>query len=116
MAGERAEGHLCEFAQVLAVRGDHRAHAFLASHSRFTRFLSGEHETRREALHVPFPRTWNGLVKIIDVEHQSAVRCRIRAEVVDVCVAAQLHSEAGGRQGRQIRRHQDGSAAKERER
>ena len=56
------------------------------------------------------------LVEVVDVEDQAPVRCREDAEVHQVGVAARLHLDAGARRGGEVRRHDVGAAAEERER
>ena len=73
-------------------------------------------EARGEPLDVPFPRSGIRLVEIVDVEQELALGRAEQAEVRDVGVAARLDDEArSGRRG-QVRGHQVGGAAVERER
>ena len=90
MADELRKWHLRELAQMLTVRRDHRTDAIFAPSLRLAAVPAGEHHAGGEALQVPLPRAGRGLVKIVEVEHQSAVGRRIGAEVMDMRIAAQL--------------------------
>ncbi len=69
-----------------------------------------------EALDVPFPRSRQRLVEIIDGERFSALRGGERAEVADVRVAAELHPDPGARRRHEVGGHHRGGAAEEPER
>ena len=75
-----------------------------------------QNQTRREALDVPLPRTGKRFVKVVDVEDETALGRREAAEVHQVAVAAELHAQAGRRRRSEIRSHDVGRAAVERER
>ena len=77
---------------------------------------AGDRDARREPLDVPLPGTAGGLVEVVDVEDQLAVRCREAAEVRQVRVPAQLDRQARVRRLGEVGRHQRGRAAEERER
>ena len=53
---------------------------------------SRDHEARREPLDVPFERTGQRFVEVVDVEDQSPLRRRIRAEIRKVRVTTQLRA------------------------
>jgi hypothetical protein len=56
-----------------------------------------DHDARREALDIPFPRCGQRLVEVVDVEQQRALGRGEQTEVRDVRVAARLHADAGRR-------------------
>ena len=58
----------------------------------------------------------NGLIEIVQVEDQLAVRRGERAQVLHVRIAAQLSVEAGVGQSRQVGCHDGDCASKESER
>src|SRR5580693_9022873 len=73
-------------------------------------------EARRQALHVPFPRSREGLVEIVDVEQHPPLGRAEQAEIRQMGVPAQLHGDPGHRGGRQVGRHDQRPAPVERER
>ena len=72
-------------------------------------------EARREPFHVPFPRTGERLVEVVDVEQHLPLWRGEHAEVRQVRVAAQLDVDAGQGSVREVGRHDQRTAAKERE-
>ena len=58
---------------------------------------AGDLDAGRQPLDVPLPRAGQGLVEVVDVEHQSALGRAEDAEVRQVRVAAQLHAQARSR-------------------
>src|SRR5713101_6527478 len=56
---------------------------------------SGYVKAGRQALHVPFPRSGQCLVKVVDVEEQLPLRTGVDAEVAQVSVAAELRPKDG---------------------
>ena len=76
----------------------------------------GDGEARGEPLDVPLERAGERLVEVVEAEDELAVGRGEAAEVRQVGVAAELGVEPGARAGREIRRHQVGGAAVERER
>jgi hypothetical protein len=77
---------------------------------------SCDREARCEPLDVPFPGTGCGLVEVVDVEDQPAFGGSEDTEVHQVRVTAGLHSKAGCRRPREVRRHDERRTAIERER
>ena len=73
-------------------------------------------EAGDEPLDVPLEGAGERLVEVVDAEHHSPVGRGEAAEVRQVGVAAELRVEARPRARREIRRHQVGGAAVERER
>ena len=73
-------------------------------------------QARGETLHVPFPRSMSRLVEIVDVEQELPLGGAEQTEVRDVGVTARLNDEARSRRRGQVRGHQVGGAAVERER
>jgi hypothetical protein len=79
--------------------------------------LPGRHgHARRQPQHVPFPRARQGLVEVVEAEHQVPLGRAEQAEVDQVGVAAQLHGDPAGRHARQVVGHDRRAAAEERER
>jgi hypothetical protein len=58
-----------------------------------------------EPLQIPFPRSGKGLVEVVDVENDVALRRREPSEIQQVGVASGLHDYSGPRSMRQIGRH-----------
>ena len=79
--------------------------ASLATASLEAVVAAGDDEARREALEVPLPGRREGLVEVVDGEDDVALRGGEAAEVAQVGVAAALEADAGGRGGREVRRH-----------
>ena len=77
---------------------------------------SGDLEARDEALDIPLEGPGEGLVEVVDVEHEAALGGAEETEVRQVRVAAELHREPGAGGGGQVRGHQQGRTAVERER
>src|SRR5580700_5185932 len=73
-------------------------------------------EARRQPLHVPLPRSREGLVEIVDVEQHPPLGRAEQAEIRQVGVTAQLHGDPGHRGGRQVGRHDQRRTPVERER
>src|SRR5579859_5666272 len=80
------------------------------------RFPSGKNQAGRQSFYIPFPWPSNGLVEIIDIENQAAIRAGIRAQVADVGVAANLDWNTGCGQRGQIGCHDRNAATKKTER
>ena len=77
---------------------------------------AGHVEARDEPLDVPFERARQGLVEVVDAEHEPPIRRGERAEVREVRVTAELHVEPGPGLVGEVRRHRVRRAAIERER
>src|SRR5918994_2135550 len=77
---------------------------------------ASDHEARSEAFDVPLPRPRQGLVGVVDVEEQGALRGGIRPEVREVGVAAKLSLDASPRGAREVAGHHDGRPTHEGER
>src|SRR6476469_2133849 len=45
-------------------------------------FQSGQNETGGHPLYIPFPRPWNGLIEIVDVEYQASIGGFVAAEIL----------------------------------
>ena len=73
-------------------------------------------EAGGKALQIPLERPGQGLVEVVDAEDQLPVGRREGSEVREMRVTAELRVQARPRHSRQIRRHQVGGAAVERER
>ena len=72
-------------------------------------------EAGGQALDIPFERTGQRLIEVVDIEHEGSFRRPIHTEIGQVGVTAQLHGQAACRDGRQIHSHDGGAAAVERE-
>ena len=81
-----------------------------------SRSAPGDREARREALDVPLPGSGKGLVEVVDVQHQAAVRGGEDPEVREVGVAACLDAQPGLGGLREVHRHDRRRATIERER
>ena len=95
--------------------GEHLGGVFTAR-ARVPALAPGQHNARRHALDVPFPRPANGLIEIVEIENQRPIRRRERSQILHMRVTAQLHRQSRMRQPSQIRRHDRNRTAKERER
>ena len=73
-------------------------------------------EARGQPLDVPFERAGHGLVEVVHVEDQRAIRCREASEVREVGVATRLHPQPRARHRRQVGSHDHCSPAVEGER
>ncbi|MNZ28203.1 hypothetical protein D3C78_454290 [compost metagenome] len=105
--------HLRVVAQVFPV-GAHAFHRGIAGLSSGQAIVTpGDHEAGGQALDVPLPGRGEGLVEVVDVEHQVALGGGEETEVEQVAVAAGLHADAGAGHGRQVVGHQAGRAAQE---
>src|SRR4029077_14940307 len=62
-------------------------------------------QARGQPLDVPFPRAWQRLIEIVDVEDQTSLGRTEDAEVGQVRVAAGLHGQPGYRRGGQVAGH-----------
>lgn len=78
--------------------------------------LPGDHDARDEPLEVPLPGRPGGLVEVVEIEHEGALRRRVEAEVRHVRIAARGDLDAARRPGPEIGRHERGGAEVERER
>jgi hypothetical protein len=61
------------------------------------RFQAGENDARGHALHIPFPRTGDGFIEVVNVENETAIGCFVAAQILDVRIAAELHENTGMR-------------------
>ena len=77
---------------------------------------SGHDEAGSQPLDIPFEGPGQGLVEVVDVEDQAALRRGVGAEVGQVRVAAQLGSQPRRRGGRQVGGHHQSRAPVEGER
>ena len=77
---------------------------------------AGDLEARRQPLDVPLPRARQGLVEVVDVEHQLPLGRGEHPEVRQVRVTAELDGQARAGRGGQVGGHDQRGAAVERER
>ena len=73
-------------------------------------------QAAREPLDVPFPRAGDGLVEVVNVEHETALGCRELPEVGNVRVTTCLHPQPGDGSRVEVHRHDRGRPPVERER
>ena len=69
---------------------------------------TGDGQTGREALHIPFPGTGKRLVEVVQIEDQVPFGGAEDPEIAQMCVPTCLHVEAGSRCRGQVRRHDQG--------
>jgi hypothetical protein len=72
---------------------------------------AGDDEARDEALQIPFERSRERFVEIIDIEDWGPLRGRIGAEIRQMTVTTGLHAQSGGRTGSEVGRHDRCGAA-----
>ena len=68
---------------------------------------AGHPDARDEPSQVPLPRARMGLVEVVEVEHELALRGGVEPEVAEVRVAADHRGDPGGRQSRDVFGHHD---------
>jgi len=95
-------GKLQHFGAVHFGAGEHSVNASAIG---ILRFSPGKNEARRQTFQVPFPGRTNGLVKIVDIENETAIRRGVCAQVANVSVAADLHKNLRARQRSQVSGH-----------
>jgi len=78
--------------------------------------VAGEDERRRQAQDIPLEGSGIGLVEVVDVEDDAAIRGREHPEVRQVGITAELRDEAAVRPGGEVAGHHGGAAPVERER
>src|SRR5712691_10178050 len=76
----------------------------------------GDLEAGREALDIPLERAREGLVEVVEVEDEIALRRCEAAEIGEVGVAGELGREPGSRRRGEVMGHHDCRPAEERER
>ena len=89
----RQVGHLGELAHRRPIRAQDAQEHLLAILGRIAVLAPGDGEAGREPLDVPLPRPGKGLVEVVDVEDQPALRRGERTEVHQVRVATHLCRE-----------------------
>ena len=99
-----------------AVGADARRHDRVAVGIGVAAVASRHLEARRQALDVPLERPGQGLVEVVDVEHQLALGAREDAEVREVGVTAELDAQVGRGRRREVVGHDQRRAAVEGER
>jgi hypothetical protein len=77
------------------------------------RFQAGENDARGHALHIPFPRTGDGFIEVVDVENETAVGRFVAAQILDVRIAAELHEDTCMRLIGEIGSHDGDGTAEE---
>ena len=77
---------------------------------------SGDGQARREPFHIPLERAWQGLVEVVDAEDEPPVGRGEHPEVGQMRVAAELNEQSGPGTVGEVRRHNVGRPAEERER
>src|SRR5215203_1018384 len=94
--------HLREPGHPLPVGGSDRPRGVAAIRGVEAVVAAGHHEARGEALDIPLPGSRQGLVEVVEVEEQGALRGGVRPEVQQVGVAAQLGLDAALRGAREV--------------
>src|SRR6266850_623940 len=103
------------FGHMLPVRLNRYANGSLAVFRPRTCRASRDLDTGGQPFKVPFPRSRERFVKVVDVKNQVALgRCE-STEVHDVAITARLHAKPGRGRLRQIESHYRCSAAQESE-
>ena len=97
--------HLAELGHSLAIRSNARDRCIPRKAFAETVVSTGENKAGGQALHVPFPRSGERFIQIVDVENDPSLRCGERAEVEKVTIAASLHAQPGGGRVGQIGGH-----------
>ena len=110
------EVHLRQRAHLLAVALSSVPSETTTHLAREAVVIGSHHDARRQAQHVPLERCGMGLIEVVDVEGHRAFGRGEHAEVGDVGIAAGLHVDAARGHARQVRGHDQGRAAVERER
>ena len=105
-----------EFANGPAVPGGKRLRGAFRSGAAMPGLPAGQHDAGRHALEVPLEGSADGLVEIVQIEDQFAVRGGERPQVLHVRISTQLSQQAGVGQPPEVRRHDGRGAAEERER
>jgi hypothetical protein len=105
-------GKVAHFSAIAASAGDRRIAAVRLGEPVGA---GSEHKGGDEAFDVPLPGRRQGLVEVVDVEEQPALRCGKAAEIHQVSVTAHLDIDAGRRRFREIGRHDPGRPAVKRE-
>jgi hypothetical protein len=62
-------------------------------------------QRRHEPLEIPLPRRGQGLIEVIDIENQPALRRGEITEIHEMSVAASLNVDARRRRAGEVRRH-----------
>src|SRR5262249_2463645 len=66
---------------------------------------AGKNETGGQPFYVPLPRSWQGLVQVINVKDFASFRCGEQSKVEQMGIATRLHAQPGHWCLRQVRRH-----------
>ncbi len=103
-------------AHVLAVTRYRRACRILARRLVAAEKARGHESAGGQAFQVPFPRSGQRLVEIVDRKNEVALRRCEHAEIADVRIPAGLDGHARYRRVRQVARHDGGRAAQKRKR
>src|SRR5664280_2574209 len=113
IASDFVHCHLTEVAHRLTIAARDSEHSLLAVFLGVIGFASSQHQARGHALYVPFPRSTDGFVEVVDVENEPSVRASISSQVANVRVAANLRVNAGVRKLGEVRGHHRNGPAKE---
>ena len=108
--------HRGELAHRLTVGADRAEDRGASLLRREVAVAPGDLEARRETLDVPLPGPRKGFVEVVDVQHQTAIRCGEDPEVREVGIATCLDAQPGLGGLREVHRHDRRRATKERER
>jgi hypothetical protein len=100
----------------LPVAADHAAHRGAAGAVLVARLAAGHREARGQSLEVPLEGAAAGLVEVVQVEDEVAVRGGVGAEVEQVGISAHLHLDPAVGKAAHVRGHEPRCAPEERER
>src|SRR5215217_6671838 len=110
---QTSSSHLRELGHPLPVRGHGRLRGLATIRRVEAVVTAGHHEARGEAFDVPLPGSRQGLVEIVEIEEQGALRGGVRPKVQEVSIAAKLSLDAGLRGASEVVGHDDGRPAHE---
>ena len=107
---------LLALARAQAVTGADEPASASAAKAVWQAIADRDDETRGEPLDIPFERTGQGFVEVVDVEHQPAFGRRVCTEVGEVRVATELRVQPRRRRPIEVGGHHQRRASIERER
>src|SRR6202162_4527974 len=85
--------HLCELLHLLTIASYATQDRLLAVLCAVAILSSCQNNAGGQALHIPFPRSGEGFVEVVDVEDLPALRGGIHAEVREMRVPAKLRAD-----------------------
>jgi hypothetical protein len=97
--------HLAELGHVFAIGADASQNRFASVAFTESVAAAGEDEAGGQAFDIPFPRSGERFVQVVDVEDDSPFRRGEATEVPEVGVTAGLHAQARRRRAGQVHGH-----------